>query len=110
MKARSGSIPNSPRLFNRLDFRIVNQLRPLTRGSNDTDDHVVSQSRCLTYALQTAAFTVRLQHLSNWLTTYMAAIVETIEVFLKGLMASGAEIALMSVGHLAMFVNCGVSA
>jgi len=88
----------------------MNLLCPLTSSPNETHNGVVCQSTGAANASQTAAFTVSLEHLANLLWTNVAMIVEGIEAFVEGLMATRAKIPLDSTRHLAVLMNLQVSA
>lgn len=88
----------------------MNQQGFAAGGANDADNRVVSQSTDTANPTQTGAFAMSLQDLVNLLGRDVSVVVEGVKAFRKGLFTVGAEIALVAIGHLAVFMNLTMTA
>ena len=70
---------------------------------------LVSQSTNATNASQAAAFAMRLQDLLDLFWADVSIVVKGVKTFREGLLALRAEIALMSIGHLAVFMGLSMT-
>ena len=80
-----------------------------TGRANNTNTRVVSQSTNATNASQAAAFAMRLQDLLDLFWADVSIVVKGVKTFREGLLALRAEIALMSIGHLAVFMGLSMT-
>jgi hypothetical protein len=78
-------------------------------GANNTDNRVVCQSCNPANTSQTATLTMGLKHLLNLLWTHSSPVIKRIEILRESLLALGAIIALVSIGHLALFVRLSMT-
>ena len=76
----------------------MHQLSLLTGGTNNAHNRVVGKSCCAANPSETAAFTMRLEHLPDLFWSDMAMVVQGVKPFIERLLALRTEISLAAIG------------